>query len=677
MRLSMLALSVSSLLAANATANQITELDLQPTTQLQAVTVTATRTEKTVLDSAQAINVISNAEIERTQATNAFDAISSIPNVIASGGPVPNGQKFSIRGFDQAEDVLVTIDGAVQTFEKYRMGSFFSDVDLYRQISVKRGPSTVLHGGGALGGLVQFELKDAADLLKPGEQYGAKVKLGHHSNNDQNNGSVFAYGAPTENSDFLVAVSKKESNDFELSDGNTLENSSIESDAFLVKGNYFIDDAQSLSASLSQTDDSKRSEYNTTDQGSWATIYREVVQNALNLSYQFQPSDNPLIDLTVKYGRTQSQVNERDPVGPYAAFLAQNGTYEYNIDTLDISNTSRLGKHQLTYGIEYTDKKRVGIETTSNVTGEVSSQPAGQQQRLGIFIQDEISFNKLTLVGGLRYEEYRSQATANLNSAYDNLDAEHDDVGGAISANYAINDNISVFYNYQQGFRAPLLDELYDTYQGRNPNPNLEIEHSSSNEFGVTYDTRNIITSNDVLTARLMHFDIDVDDEIISVTSTTAPQARYINTGGNSRDGIEFEVNYATNNVQVAMSYSNIDGKDETNTPLWKLPADKLTLDIGRNFIDKTVYVGMQWSKVSSRTVQIYDSATRTYSAGQHDGYQLTNLHTSWQLNDALKLQLSVDNIFDKEYQVVAGTGGGIGNYGVGRNVKTQLTYEF
>ena len=98
MRLSMLALSVSSLLAANATANQITELDLQPTTQLQAVTVTATRTEKTVLDSAQAINVISNAEIERTQATNAFDAISSIPNVIASGGPVPNGQKFSICG---------------------------------------------------------------------------------------------------------------------------------------------------------------------------------------------------------------------------------------------------------------------------------------------------------------------------------------------------------------------------------------------------------------------------------------------------------------------------------------------------------------------------------------------------------------------------------------------------
>ncbi|MGO2074535.1 MAG: TonB-dependent receptor plug domain-containing protein, partial [Pseudoalteromonas sp.] len=139
MRLSKLALCIASV-SLPVMAQTNTSEHQQLTTTLDAVTVTATRTEKTVLNSSQAVNVITADSIEESLATTVFDSLIAVPNVTATGGPRAGGQKFSVRGFNDAEDVLVSVDGAIQTFEKYRMGSFFSDADLYRTISIKRGP---------------------------------------------------------------------------------------------------------------------------------------------------------------------------------------------------------------------------------------------------------------------------------------------------------------------------------------------------------------------------------------------------------------------------------------------------------------------------------------------------------------------------------------------------------
>ena len=217
MRLSKLALCIASvsmpLMAAEI--KVIDSLDNQiPITTLDTVTVTATRTAKSALNSAQAVNVITQQQIARVLASTVFDSLINVPNVTSTGGPRSGGQKFSVRGFSDAEDVLISVDGAIQTFEKYRMGSFFSDPELYRSVSIKRGPSTVLHGGGALGGVVEMELKDASDFLAPNEKAGAKIKLGHHGNNNEKNGAVYAYARPTESLDVVAAYVKRSSDDF-------------------------------------------------------------------------------------------------------------------------------------------------------------------------------------------------------------------------------------------------------------------------------------------------------------------------------------------------------------------------------------------------------------------------------------------------------------------------------
>lgn len=700
MRLSLICLSIAAILPTMSYADALKKDTDLVETSLDAVTVTATRTEKSVLQSAQAVNVISAEDVEKKLDSNLFDTLDMIPNVSASGGPRAPGHKFNIRGFSDAEDVLVTVDGMVQTFEKYRMGSLFTDPDLYRTISIKRGTSTVLHGGGALGGVVQLELKDAADFLTEDETAGAIVKLGYDSNNEQKNGSVYAFARPTESLDLLAAVIKRDGDDFELSNDETLDNSALKNTSLLFKGEYFLSEESVIGASFSQTSDGQRTEFNTTDPGAWGTVYRDVDQTSANVSYEFVPENNALIDLNMKLGFSNSQVTESDGEGMLADFIGIESNYEYNITTLDVMNNSRLSGHTLTYGVQYTDQERVGEKTAlpceqvdyetyrcvkygdTPRKSEMTSHPGGSQKRTGVYLQDEFKLADLTIIAGVRYEHYKSSPTSQFAQQFDTLKTEvsHSDWAPAISLNYQVNSNFAVFANRQSGFRAPLLDELYDQYGGRQPALDLGLEYSDNTEVGVTFDAKNLITDNDSLTARFIYFDINVDDEITSVTSEAAnplPAPRYANRASNDRDGIEFELNFATTMLYTNLAYSNIDGEDHLGEPLWYLPADKLALNAGVFVLDNALRIGTQITQNAARDVQVYDRTTRTYTTQTQDSYALVDLYANWSLSEKVNLRVAVDNVFNKEYKLMAGTGGGIGDYGLGRNIKTQVSWRF
>jgi hemoglobin/transferrin/lactoferrin receptor protein len=700
MRLSLICLSIAAILPTMSYADALKKDTDLVETSLDAVTVAATRTEKSVLQSAQAVNVISAEDVEKKLDSNLFDTLDMIPNVSASGGPRAAGHKFNIRGFSDAEDVLVTVDGMVQTFEKYRMGSLFTDPDLYRTISIKRGTSTVLHGGGALGGVVQLELKDAADFLTEDETAGAIVKLGYDSNNEQKNGSVYAFARPTESLDLLAAVIKRDGDDFELSNDETLDNSALKNTSLLFKGEYFLSEESVIGASFSQTSDGQRTEFNTTDPGAWGTVYRDVDQTSANVSYEFVPENNALIDLTMKLGFSNSKVTESDGEGQLADFVGIESNYEYNITTLDVMNNSRLSGHTLTYGVQYTDQERVGEKTAlpceqvdyetyrcvkygdTPRKSEMTSHPGGSQKRTGVYLQDEFKLADLTIIAGVRYEHYKSSPTAQFAQQFDTLKTEvsHSDWAPAISLNYQVNSNFAVFANRQSGFRAPLLDELYDQYGGRQPALDLGLEYSDNTEVGVTFDAKNLITDNDSLTARFIYFDINVDDEITSVTSEAAnplPAPRYANRASNDRDGIEFELNFATTMLYTNLAYSNIDGEDHLGEPLWYLPADKLALNAGVFVLDNALRIGTQITQNAARDVQVYDRTTRTYTTQTQDSYALVDLYANWSVSEKVNLRVAVDNVFNKEYKLMAGTGGGIGDYGLGRNIKTQVSWRF
>lgn len=131
---------------------------------------------KVAIDTPQAVTVVDQKDIDDKQASTTGEIFDDMPGVTMVGSERPLGESFNIRGIGAAETsgdearIIITVDGAKKFYEQYRMGSFFSDPELYKQVEVLRGPaSSTLYGAGAFGGVVNFTTKDASDFIKDGQ----------------------------------------------------------------------------------------------------------------------------------------------------------------------------------------------------------------------------------------------------------------------------------------------------------------------------------------------------------------------------------------------------------------------------------------------------------------------------------------------------------------------------
>ena len=113
--------------------------------------------------------------IDVSESDKEITLTAELPGVNTSGSDRPFGQTFNIRGIGAPENsgdggrIIVNVDGVQKFYEQYRLGSFFSDPELYKRVEVLRGPaSSTLYGSGALGGVINFETKDASDFIAEG-----------------------------------------------------------------------------------------------------------------------------------------------------------------------------------------------------------------------------------------------------------------------------------------------------------------------------------------------------------------------------------------------------------------------------------------------------------------------------------------------------------------------------
>src|SRR5688572_10550519 len=167
-RLVRLAGGLMALLFANQVLAQSIDEFAVPT--LGRIVVTA-GTEKVAIDTPQAVTTLDQEDIDAKQATTMADVIEDVPGVSVVGGVSALGQSFNIRGIGSAlagdeSKIIVQVDGVNKFHEQYRVGSFFSEPELYKRADVLRGPaSSTLYGTGALAGVLTFTTKDARDLL--------------------------------------------------------------------------------------------------------------------------------------------------------------------------------------------------------------------------------------------------------------------------------------------------------------------------------------------------------------------------------------------------------------------------------------------------------------------------------------------------------------------------------
>jgi hemoglobin/transferrin/lactoferrin receptor protein len=135
------------------------------------VVVTATRTERELVDVPTSITVIDSKQIERRPKGTIAQQLQDIPGLQVTDGGVGGGSKrVAIRGEGPAR-VLVLIDGMKISEQKSMDGSMLMiDPNNVERIEVIKGPASVLHGSEAIGGVVNIITKKGGDSPIQGTQ---------------------------------------------------------------------------------------------------------------------------------------------------------------------------------------------------------------------------------------------------------------------------------------------------------------------------------------------------------------------------------------------------------------------------------------------------------------------------------------------------------------------------
>ena len=189
------------------------------TLELDPVVVTATRTERQLVDVPNTVDSIDRARMDELLVRDLKDLFRYEPGITVS----ENFGRFGIgdiriRGLG-GNRVRIQTDGIVVS-DAFSIGSFsnanrnFVDLDTLKRVEVVRGPTSSLYGSDALGGIVSFTTRDPSDYLADGEDAYFGFKLGVETDwNGLFGGATAAFGG--ERWSGLVAVSHRQGQETE------------------------------------------------------------------------------------------------------------------------------------------------------------------------------------------------------------------------------------------------------------------------------------------------------------------------------------------------------------------------------------------------------------------------------------------------------------------------------
>lgn len=642
---------------------------------------------RVAIDTPQAVSTLEQDDIDREQPAKPGDLLRTIPGATVQGGDRMTGQRFNIRGIGgDASDqnrIIITVDGVEKYGELYQVGQFFGEPELYRRVEVLRGPaSSALYGSGALGGVVAFETKDAADFLKPGTDTALRLRGGANTNGAGGFGSVILAQRFGENVEMLAALTHRSEGDYRAGDGTRVTGSGMAGTSGLLKGTYrFGNDAeQTLSLSLTRwLSDEDNANYSSVSNllNSFGTVDRKAQDDTATLIWTNPATGNPWLDSRVQltYSRTLiDQKNARNPGGSPSAIF---NDARYHYTTLGLRAENRIQfqgagwENYLTLGIAATDQKRRAQHTG----GAFTFHPEGRERKYGLFLQNEFIWNEqFTAVLGLRRDRVRVTPSRDLAFA----DARSNSAGVAsLALHYKISDTWAVFGSVAQTERAPTIDEVFDVGTAapgvlRTFSPDLQPERARTIEAGFSFGSTDIFAEGDSLDLKVTAFSNRISNKI-DRRNRLVPGSTYENIARAHIRGIELEGGYDAESVFGKFAYSRILGTDTTTgARLNSTPADELVLELGARAFEQTLEYGWRGTFVRAASLA---------SGEAFPGYGVNDLFVTWRPDEGalagLDVQLAVNNIFDKTYRNILSGSFATNEPRRGRDIRLSVGRQF
>ncbi len=637
--------------------------------------ILGTGTGRVAIDTPQAVTALEEEDLAIRQPKTLADVFKAVPGVQTAGASARMlGQALNIRGIGNAEQVAseerikVTVDGAPKFFEAYRVGSFFSDLDLYKRVEVLRGPaSSTLYGSGVIGGVVAFTTRDASDYLEDGETSALKFRLGQATNGDTTTGGV-TFAQRIGNAEFLAALNRTRGDVMQDGSGNDILGTEHNATSGLVKGklSFGNDGDQDLTLAYSRTETDLKDSPVTPTGGATIPVFgiADVASRdeTLTLTYHNGFAASDLLDLTVQLSWTDTWLEKTNirPGPGLACAPGRNqvvcpGEYEYESLALKVENKSDLSfgawANTVTLGMQLSEQDR----SSASSVGEIGFHPQGTDRKLGVYALGEfVRDDRLTLIPGLRVD-FGDRSGRNLPASAQGEDTSDTAVSVSFATMYDLTDSLSVFGSLASTERMPTLDELYSSGP-QVASLDLQKETARTVELGLTWQREGVLAADDSLQMKLTGFHNDIDQMIVrNTTGAAGVDPYYINLSSAKIWGAELEASYDAERWFAGLAWSKVKSKDgTTGLQLSDTPAENVALTLGAKIPDQGLVIGWRAQYFDGITNYTPGSTTENPSASG-SAYDTHDLFVTWSPTQGplagLEVNLSVENVFDATYR--------------------------
>ncbi|MBZ9858383.1 TonB-dependent hemoglobin/transferrin/lactoferrin family receptor [Mesorhizobium sp. CA12] len=627
------------------------------------------RTGETAIQSLASASHVDQEQLDRRMATTPNEMLLGVPGVAVQADARRVSSSINIRGLQDFGRVAVIVDGARQDFQRSDHGTqstFYVDPELIKSVDVIRGPTANTYGSGAIGGVVFFDTKDAADLLKPEETWAGSLTGRYESNGKGWTTSATGAYRINENWDVLGNIVYRDYGDYKNGGGDTVAGTGFDVLSGLLKTTIRSTENSELKLGWVGSKDGW-----TETSGGVPANDVDLKSNTFTARYNITDDARSWLDLHINasYNRTNLDLttltaqNRFDPVTGLPVLLPAGSLSTFDVGTtgIDIWNTSRFETasvaHELTYGGDWVGDD---VDTGGTAGGDSFYTPSGKRNVSGAYIQDKLTWEWLEVIGGLRYDHYSLKDDTNETSG--------DRVSPRITVGVSPFENAGLaglqFYGtYAEGYRSPSLTETL--ISGNHPagvsfpflsNPNLKPETGKTVEFGVNYQQNDVVEGGDALRLKAAYFHNNVDDYIDGVTlSPFDPTSgcpfgpgipicfQYQNFAKAKIDGFEVESVYDAGWGYAGLSASIIDGHtisyEGERADLATIPSSQVTAQLGLRFLQDKLTVGGEFQ---------YNGKPKGNPVAKD--FTLVNAFASYQATDNLKLDFRADNLFDVKY---------------------------
>lgn len=632
--------------------------------ELSPLVVTGTRTPTDPFRAPLIIDVIDRHDPTLSTASRVEDILGDQPGLHVAGQGRRNGQTLSLRGFDR-NGVLVRLDGVRQNIDTGHLGNFFLDPALLREVQIARGALSSLYGSNAMGGVISFETVDAEDLLRPGENGGARLSMHGASANDELGGTLTLFGQrelDTGTLDGLLALGRSESGDIRRAGGQHAPDDAT-LDSLLAKGGWQLTSQHRLFANWQHyREDATQPGNPQTLEADDGTL-RDRITTSDNL--QFGHRWLPTVDTQLDTRATLSRQNIDEP------------TAERTQQRLGMQSD---GYHRLDHGW-LNQTLAFGAEVshaTQRPDGSASGFPDADIDTAALYLDDTLTIGRYLQHGGAgafdlglgaRYDHYRAEDS-------EGRESDEGHVSPRLRLAWRPNDDWMLYSGYAEAFRAPTLSELYaderhfagfcpspffcfpDNYWV--PNPDLQPETSKTWESGIAWQAGD-------WGVRASYFDTRAEDFIDSEVDIVAGTTRAINVSRAHLWGYDARLNWAPSSLpelEAFLGLAEVSGRDrDSGEPLGSLtPIEALA---GVDYHLGTPNVTLGWRGRFARAFDKHDADAPLPGYGLHD------LQLAWQVTPALAASFKVRNVADKVWYRPDG------NLGDGRSLLANLSLQW